>query len=109
MSAASTPDCEAARLLLDKRDLTARQTKRASDPMFNMVAQLVAAELNYAAGAYQCTKVTNAISAAEALLDKYDFTGLGYTGTLLPADVITLRDLANTLDLYNNNMDAACQ
>ena len=41
-------------------------SKMASDPIFNMVAQLVAAELNRAAGAGICGKAATAITQANA-------------------------------------------
>ena len=58
--------CDQARQLLDKRTLTG--TKKASDPLFNMAAQYVAAKLNLQGGAAECG-ITATINAAQALLD----------------------------------------
>lgn len=106
-TAASTVDCPHAVSLLSKQDFGGKN--RASDPLFNMSAQLVAAELNYAAGAAQCIKVSEAISDAEKLLNQYDFVGTGYTGTLTAADATKANNLATRLDNYNNNRASACQ
>lgn len=100
------PDCAKARNLLDKSNFSGQ--KKASDPLFNMSAQLVAAEINYAAGAVQCGPVTNAISAANALLTRYGFTGNGYTGKVSAADAAAANSLATKLDHYNNNLASAC-
>lgn len=100
------PDCSKAVSLLNKS--TFGGTKKASDPLFNMAAQLVAAELNYAAGAGTCAKVTEAIAAANALLTKYQFTGNGYTGKVSATDASLARSLATRLDNYNNNLPSAC-
>jgi hypothetical protein len=55
-----------------------RSTKRASDPVFNMTAQLVAAILNEKAGAgHSC--IDPAIAEALRLLDKYNFNGITYS------------------------------
>lgn len=100
------PDCAKARNLLDKSNFSGQ--KKASDPLFNMTAQLVAAELNYVAGAAQCGPVTSAISDANALLSRYGFTGNGYTGRLTAADSTLANTLATKLDNYNNNLASAC-
>ena len=101
------PDCGKARDLLDKSNFNGQ--KKASDPLFNMSAQLVAAELNYVAGAAPCVPITTAISAANALLTRYGFTGYGYTGRLTAADSTLANNLATKLDNYNNNLASACQ
>ena len=100
------PDCAKAVSLLNKSTYGGK--KMASDPLFNMAAQLVAAELNYAAGAYTCQKVTDAISAANTLLTKYGFNGTTHSA-LLPGDPTKANDLAKRLDDYNNNLASACQ
>ncbi|WP_024303656.1 hypothetical protein [Pseudogulbenkiania sp. MAI-1] len=100
------PDCSKAVSLLNKSTFDGK--KKASDPLFNMAAQLVAAELNYAAGAAQCAKVTDAIKQANDLLTKYQFTGYGYTGPLSSADASLANSLAKRLDDYNNNLPSAC-
>ena len=108
-NAASTADCPYAVSLLDKRNFGG--TKMASDPLFNMAAQLVAAELNLASGAYTCPAVANAIASAEALLGTKGFTGVG-TGYAAPKLTAAQASLANTLatklDDYNNNRPGVC-
>ena len=103
---ASTADCPYAVSLLDKRAFNG--TKKASDPLFNMAAQLVATELNLSAGAYTCPAVVNTVTQAEGLLTKYSFTGFGYTGKLSAADVSLANSLATKLDNYNNNRTGVC-
>ena len=80
------------------------------DPLYNMAAQLVAAELNYAAGAAKCPAITTAIASANALLTKYGFTGTGsYASAMTAADKQLANSLAQKLDDYNNNRPNACQ
>ena len=84
--------------------------KMASDPLYNLAAQLVAAELNYAAGAAKCGPITTAIASANALLTKYGFTGTGsYAAAMTAADKQLANSLAQKLDDYNNNRPNACQ
>ncbi len=101
------PDCSKAVALLNKSTFDGK--KKASDPLFNMAAQLVAAELNIAAGAGSCGPVTTAINGANALLTKYLFTGNGYTGTLSAADATLANQYATRFDNYNNDRLSACQ
>jgi hypothetical protein len=107
-TATATVDCAHAVSLLDKRDFTTANTKKASDPLFNMAAQLVAVEVNLAAGAYTCGAVSNAVTTAEGLLGKYKFTGFGYTGTVSKADATLANTTATKLDDYNNNRAGVC-
>jgi hypothetical protein len=93
--------------LLDKRDFNG--AKKASDPLFNMAAQLVAAELNLAAGAKTCGAVVVAVNTAEGLLAMKAFTGFGYANPKLTAAQATLANTtATTLDDYNNNRTSVC-
>jgi Prealbumin-like fold domain len=109
------PDCAKAVNLLSKQNF--KGVNKASDPLFNMAAQLVAAELNLVAGAYSCPAVVAAIGQANALLTKYSFNGTSYTGTLVvnaaanpPVnDPALANSLAKRLDDYNNNRASACQ
>jgi len=101
------PDCAKAVNLLSKQNFNG--VNQASDPLFNMAAQLIAAELNYTAGAYKCPLVTDAIAKANALLTKYSFNGTGYTGKLSASDASLANSLAKRLDDYNNNRASACQ
>ena len=98
----SAPSCLAAVRLLDKSTINTG-AKMASDPAFNLAAQLVAARLNYLAGAPQPTAVTTAISQAVALLGKVRFNGITHDA-ISAADAATMRRLAEILDDYNNGL-----
>ena len=99
----TTGQCVYAVNLLNKSTMTTG-IKMASDPLFNMTAQLVAAELNTVAGAASCGTVDSAIVQANALLTKYGFNGNSYSPKLTKADAAAANSLANTLDMYNNNL-----
>lgn len=101
------PDCSKAVSLLNKSTFAGK--KMASDPLFNMVAQLFAAELNLAAGAYSCPSVVLAVQDANSLLSKYGFNGTTYTPKLTSADATKANTLATYLDNYNNNRTGVCQ
>jgi len=103
------PDCLKAVRLLDKSTIDTDK-KMASDPLYNMAAQLVAAELNYAAGAAKCPKITTTMTSANALLTQYGFTGTGnYASAMTAADKVLANNWAQKLDDYNNNRPNACQ
>lgn len=102
--------CTDAVAILNKSDLTPKHKKRASDAAYGMAAQLVAAQANYAAGAEQCSTITDAIAAANQLLSDINFNGLG--GYLSPKDAkhepaksqrALANSLAGILDGYNND------
>jgi len=93
-------DCDEAVALLNKSTFAGK--KMASDPAFNLAAQLVAAELNYAAGAGQTPAATLAINQAVLLLGKYQFDGTTHTA-ISAADATIMNALATVLDNYNNN------
>ena len=95
-------DCDKAVALLNK-STTNNGKKMASDPAFNLAAQLVAAELNFFAGAAKNGAVITAVNQAVVLLGKYAFNGVSYTGKISNADANTMNSLATTLDNYNNN------
>lgn len=97
--------CKYAVNLLNKTTINGR-TKEASDPLFNMAAQLLAAELNVQAGAGSCAASTSAITQAQQLLVKYSFNGTAppYTPKLTSADATLANSLATSLDKYNNNL-----
>jgi hypothetical protein len=95
------PDCAKAVKLLNKSNFAGK--KLASDPAFNMAAQLVAAQLNYGAQAGATAAATNAINDAVRILGKYHFDGNGYVGKISTADRATMNALATILDNYNNN------
>ena len=101
-----TGECSIAVHLLSKENCSGK--KMASDPLFNMAAQLVGAELNLAAGAYRCPAVTSNIRAANNLLSKYSFLCSGYSSKLSKNDATLANNLANFLDAYNNNLLGVC-
>ena len=92
--------CLEAVRLLEKSTLDGK--KMASDPSFNLAAQLMAARLNIAAGAGTCGSAISAINAAQALLDSYNFVGTT-APKLSKSDVTLANSLATTIDRYNNN------
>ena len=97
-------DCAKAVSILDKRTLDGK--KMASDPGFNLAAQLLAAILNIDKGAGVCPNDLTVITRAEALLVKYNFNGTitGYPSTkITAADANLMNALAALLDSYNNN------
>jgi hypothetical protein len=67
-----------------------------------MAAQLLAADLNVAAGVGSCASSATAINQAQALLVKYGFPGLTYSPKLTAADSGLANRLSATLDKYNN-------
>jgi hypothetical protein len=97
----TAPDCLKAVRLLNK-STTDKGTKMASDPAFNLAAQLMAAELNFTAGAGKTGAATTAINQAVLLLGKYQFNGISHT-KISAADTTTMNGLAKTLDDYNND------
>jgi hypothetical protein len=100
-------DCAKAVSILNKSDIKSGK-KMASDPAYNLAAQLLAAKLNVQAGAGACPAASNAISQAQTLLAKYHFNGTGsYTSganKMTAADAALANSLASTLDKYNNNL-----
>lgn len=100
------PDCSKAVNLLNKSTMT-NGKKSASDPLFNMTAQLVAAELNRVAGAGVCGPVATAIVEANALLALKAFTGDGHSA-LTGDQSSQANGLAKRLDDFNNDRPAAC-
>ena len=93
-------DCVQAVRILDKSDIVSGQ-KKASDPAYNMAAQLLAAMLNYSAGAETCAAASAAITEGQAVLTLYNFNG---TGNYAKKGTLADRALAVTpiLDAYNN-------
>ena len=78
--------------------------KMASDPAFNMAAQLLAAKLNVIRTAATCAAATTAINDANSLLSAVGFTGKStWTNTMTAAQKSLANSLASTLDDYNNN------
>ena len=95
-------DCLKAVRILNKSTIN-NGKKMASDPAFNLAAQLLAAKLNVVAGAGVSTCAAMAINQAQALLDLVNFNGITHN-TLTAAQSSLMNSLANTLDRYNNNL-----
>jgi hypothetical protein len=108
----TAPDCIKAVNLLNKS--TAATTlnggkKMSSDPIFNMTAQLIGAELNFFIGAGKNPAAISNIQNAVLLNGKYQFNGTSYTPKLTAADAAKANCYATQLDNYNNNRPAtAC-
>jgi hypothetical protein len=68
--------CQEAVAILNKSDVVTGK-KMASDPAYNLAAQLLAVELNFQAGAGKCPAAVTAEQQAQALLAKYSFNGTG--------------------------------
>jgi len=96
--------CQDAVNVLNKTTINGK-TKEASDPLFNMAAQLLAADLNLQGGAGSCAASTSAITQAQQLLVKYSWNGTAppYSPKLTSADANLANQLATLLDKYNNN------
>jgi hypothetical protein len=90
-------------MILDKRTLDGK--KVASDPLHNLATHLLAAQLNFGAGACSTQAVLDAAVDAEELLDKYNFNGYGHdTIPKKSTDIALANSLATYLDNYNNGM-----
>jgi parallel beta helix pectate lyase-like protein len=95
------PDCQKAVRLLNKSRISDGR-RMSSDPAFNLVAQLLAAKLNIAAGAGACPAAVTAINDAQALLDAVNFNGNTHLN-MTTAQRNLANSLATTLDRYNND------
>ena len=104
-------DCETAVSILDRRDVSSGK-KRASDAAYMLAGNLLAAKLNYGAGACTHPNVTATMVEADALLSSID---IGFVGTgkyLEPPkgkngnsnNRALALSLAETLDDYNNGV-----
>ncbi len=94
-------DCETGVSILDQRDLDTGR-KRASDAAYTLAMHLLAAQLNFAAGAESCPAAQDAVVAAENLLVSIDFNGTGRYLRPKDAEYQSALTLAATLDEYNN-------
>ena len=92
--------CETAISILSKTPI-GEAKNAANDPAFNLAAQLLAAELNVAAGAGTCGAATTAIAQANALLSAINFDGATHD-TMSKAQKAQALTLAGILDQYNN-------
>jgi hypothetical protein len=95
------PDCQQAVNLLAKTTIDGKK-KMASDPIFNLAAQYVAAKLNIGAGAGTNGNVLCNITSAQLLMDAVDFNGLTHLA-LTAAQTTKANALAQLLDDYNND------
>jgi len=96
---------EAVRILNKSRIDTGR--KMASDPAFNMAAQLLAAKLNVQRGAYSDACILATIAEGQAILDTLNFNGVTHN-TISSSTAAYLNNLATKLDRYNNNLPISC-
>ncbi len=101
----TTLTCQQAVSLLSKSSIDG--TKRPGDPIYNMVAQLLGAKLNIAAGAGTCPTLDQALIDAQNLLVAISFdgtksyTGKNPTGTATALQLSTATTLAGILGAYN--------
>jgi len=96
------PDCVKAVRILNKSTINTGK-KMASDPAFGLAAQLLGAKLNIVAGAASCPSANTAITQGQALLAAIHFNGITHD-VMTKVQKTDANSLANTLDLYNNNM-----
>jgi Prealbumin-like fold domain len=97
-----SPDCAKARNLLDKSRADNGQ-KQASDPIFGLAAQYLAARLNIVAGASHCAQIDTAITQAQALFIAVNFNGSTHSNLSNPQKT-QANNLATLLDRYNNGL-----
>ena len=97
-----SPDCLKAVRILNKSRID-NGKKMASDPAFNLAAQLLAAKLNLVAGAGVCPAAVSAINDAQTLLDVVNFDGVRHD-KMTPVQTSQANALATKLDQYNNNV-----
>ena len=74
---------------------------KASDAAYGLAAQLLTAKLNFAAGAKKCTAAQNAVSQAQALLDRINFTVSGSYLVKSSNNRTSALNLASTLATCN--------
>ncbi len=97
----SSPDCQKAIRLLNKSTINTGK-KKASDPAFNMTAQLLAYRLNQVMSPTSCSAAASAATEAQAWLDWLDFNGISHR-SISKALASRLNYLSGVLDDYNNN------
>ena len=95
--------CELAVSILDQRDFETGR-KRASDAAYTLAMHLLAAELNFGAGAETCPAAQDAALAARTLLVDIGFDATGKYLRPKNAEYQQALDLAYTLDQYNNGL-----
>jgi hypothetical protein len=98
-------DCQTGVKILSKQDIRTGKLQ-SNDAAYGLAAQLLAAQLNVAAGSSTCPTIsgpaTGAIAQAQSLLGKIKFSGTGSFLVKASSDRTTALDLANLLDNYNN-------
>jgi hypothetical protein len=95
--------CEDGVSILDQRDLNTGK-KKARDAGYTLAMHLLAAQLNFAAGAETCQEALDAALEGENLLIRLGFNGTGNYLRPKHKDYAYALELANTLDLYNNGI-----
>jgi len=99
--------CDEAVRLLNKSTVDKAAKKMASDPAYNLAAQLMAVELNLQGGAGACGGLLTYRQMSQTLLAKYAFNGTSsYTSggsKMSAADQALANLLASKLDDWNNN------
>jgi hypothetical protein len=93
--------CEEGVSILDQRDINTGK-KNANDAAYTLGMHLLAAQLNFAAGAETCQAALDAATAGEALLVSIGFDGTGKYLRPRDAEYQQALSLAYTLDEYNN-------
>jgi hypothetical protein len=99
--------CADAVNILNKNDL--KGTKYASDPAYNLAAQLLAAQLNFQAAKKVCPTAGTAVLNAQALLTAIKFNGIGaFAKSMTATQVQNANTYATQLDNFNNNRPGSC-
>jgi hypothetical protein len=95
-------NCEQAISLLQRQDLDGAQ--RDDDPVYQLAAQLLSAQVNMAAGAEYCPAGDQAVQAGQLLLISLGFNGQrSHVGSLVNnQDTETARVLVEQLGQYNS-------
>ncbi len=99
------PDAAKAVNILNKSTIDGK--KMASDPAFNMAAQLLGAKLNVQTGAGVCPAAVRAINDGQSLLAAIAFNGLTHNA-MSATQVNQAHSLATALDQYNNDNTLLC-
>jgi hypothetical protein len=94
--------CAEAVAILNKTTVTTKK-KMASDPAFNLAAQLLAAKLSILAGAGVSPCAAQAVNSAQVLLSQIDFNGVTHL-RMSATQVAQANNLESILNLYNNNL-----
>ncbi len=93
--------CDGGVSVLDQRDERTNR-KRANDAAYTLAMHLLAAQLDFAAGAEVCPAAQAASTAGQALLERLRFDGTGKYLRPRDRDYDEALELAEVLDRYNN-------